>query len=217
MIKNIILDLDGTLAKTHPDILSSLKFSLRKKKIKKKVNFKKFKSLANNGSYNMIKNLIGGKNNFLINELNKLFLRHYKNNICIKSKLKTNVLFFLKYCKNNNIHLFVSTNKSEKNAKLLLKKLKILNFFKFVAGYDTFNYKKPNPLHLEMLRKKFKIKKFQTIYIGDSEIDSKLAKRFKIKFILIKKGYTHINHADIFYNYAFSNFTQIPSLIKKLS
>ena len=74
MIKNIILDLDGTLAKTHPDILSSLKFSLRKKKIKKKVNFKKFKSLANNGSYNMIKNLIGGKNNFLINELNKLFL-----------------------------------------------------------------------------------------------------------------------------------------------
>ena len=217
MIKNVIIDIDGTLAETYSDIIRSLNFSLKKEKIKKKIDLKKFKSLANNGSKKMIMKLIGRKKSYLINDLNNLFINHYRKNICIKSKLKKNALLFLKYCKKNKINLFVSTNKSEENAKLLLKKLKVLKYFKFTAGHDTFNYKKPNPLHLDMLKKKFKIKKKQTIYIGDSEIDSLVARKFKIKFFLIKKGYTNISHLKIFSDYTFSNFTEIPSLIKKLS
>ena len=69
--------------------------------------------------------------------------------------MRKNLKVFLDYCKENNIKLFISTNKLEKNAKLLLKKLKINNYFLFVAGSDTFKYKKPNYLHLQKLKKSF--------------------------------------------------------------
>ena len=36
MIKNIIFDLDGTLAETYKDIIFSVNYALRKAKIKKK-------------------------------------------------------------------------------------------------------------------------------------------------------------------------------------
>ena len=36
MLKNIIFDLDGTLADTSSDIISSVNYSLKKKKLKKK-------------------------------------------------------------------------------------------------------------------------------------------------------------------------------------
>jgi phosphoglycolate phosphatase-like HAD superfamily hydrolase len=68
-----------------------------------------------------------------------------------------------------------------------------------------------------MLKKKFGFKKKQSIYIGDTEIDANLAKSFKIKFILIKNGYTSISHTNISSDFTVSNFTQISPALKKLS
>ena len=42
-----------------------------------------------------------------------------------KSRLKKNVPQLLKLCKRKKIKLFISTNKSGRNAKLLLKKLEL--------------------------------------------------------------------------------------------
>ena len=118
MIKNIIFDIDGTLADTSDDIIDALNFSLKKFGFKKKINLTGFKKVANKGSLYMIKEVLGegSKKN---EEINDFFLRYYRSNICRKSKLKTHVLDFLKFCKKKNIQLLVSTNKLEENAKLL--------------------------------------------------------------------------------------------------
>ena len=42
----------------------------------------------------------------------------------------------------------VCTNKQERLAVDLLKKLNLLNFFDYVAGSDTFSFNKPDPRHL---------------------------------------------------------------------
>ena len=217
MIKNIIFDLDGTLANTAQDIISSLQYALKKKGFNKLISFKEFKKAANKGSIKMVKNFIQKNDNKLIKEINFNFLNYYWKNICIKSSLKSNVFSFLKTCKKKKIKLYVCTNKSEKNAKLLLKKLKILKYFNFVAGKDTFLFKKPNPLHLNMLKNKFFFKKKETIFIGDSEVDSILARNFKIKFILIKNGYTILKPDNIKSDFSISSFAQLPKILKKLS
>ena len=41
----------------------------------------------------------------------------------------------------------------------LIKKIKNFKYFKFVIGYDTFQYKKPDPKHLKYLQKNFHLKK----------------------------------------------------------
>lgn len=217
MIKNIIFDLDGTIAHTAKDIIFSLSYSLKKKGFRKFISFHDFKGAANKGSIEMIKKFIKKNDTNLIKDINQVFINHYRNNICIKSKLKSNVLSFLNECKKKKIKLFISTNKSEENAKLILKKLKIIKLFNFIAGNNTFPHRKPNPLHLQMLKKKFSLKKNETIFIGDSEIDSTLAKKFKIKFILIKNGYTLIKHTKIKADFLVTNFAEIPKILEKLS
>ena len=216
MIKNIIFDLDGTLADTSEDIIFSLNYALKKFGILKKVNFTSFKKVANRGSFLMIKKIT--KKNDLINyKINDYFLRHYRKNICNKTKLKKNILNLLKQAKKRKINLYVSTNKKEVNAILILKKLKIFKFFKFIAGHDTFKNQKPCPLHLESLKKKFKLKKKQTVFIGDTEIDSELAYKFNIKFILIKKGYTNLKISQIKHDFSIMDYSNLPRIFKVLS
>ena len=216
MIKNIIFDLDGTLANTSTDIINSFNYSLKKNGSKKKLNFKKFKKIANKGSLYLIQQVVK-KKSIYTKKINNDFLKHYKNNICIKSKLKKGVIPFLKFCKKKKIRLYVSTNKLEQNAKLLLKKLKINNYFSYIAGSDTFRYKKPNFLHLQELMKKFGFLKNQTIFVGDTEIDSFLAKNFKIKFILLKNGYTNIDPKKIRYDMVITNFKKLQSYIENFN
>tara|TARA_B100000900_G_scaffold395891_1_gene394691 strand:+ start:213 stop:875 length:663 start_codon:yes stop_codon:yes gene_type:complete len=215
MIKNIIFDIDGTLANTSSDIINSFNYALKKNGFKKKINFKKFKKVANNGSLNVIQK-ISRKKNINTKKINDDFLKHYQKNICIKTKLKKNVKPFLKYCKKKKIKLFVSTNKLENNAKLLLKKLKINNYFLFVAGSNTFKYKKPNFLHLHEMKKRFGFLKNETIFVGDTEIDSLLAKNFKIKFVLFKNGYTNVNPKKMKFDISISNYSKLRTYIDNL-
>ena len=146
-------------------------------------------------------------------EINDFFLRYYRSNICRKSKLKTHVLDFLKFCKKKNIQLLVSTNKLEENAKLLLMKLKILKFFNFVAGSDTYKFKKPNVFHFQYLKKKYNFKKKETILIGDTEVDSKAAKNFNIRFVLIKNGYTTLKPSQINSDFCVSDYRDLRSIL----
>ena len=217
MIKNIIFDIDGTLAETSKDIINSINNSLKKNKLNKFIHIKEFKKVANLGSLEMIKKITNSSNYNLINKLNYYFLENYEKNICNKSKLKKDALNFLKICKKKGIRLFVSTNKSERHAKILLKKLKILKYFTYVAGRDTFPFKKPNPTHLLFMQIKFSLTKKQTIYIGDTEVDSIIAKKFNLKFILFKNGYTSRNYLSIPHDYLISDFRQIGKMINKVN
>ena len=71
-----------------------------------------------------------------------------------------------------------------------MKKLKLIDYFDYVAGSDTFDYNKLDPRHLtnviEILGGSIK----RTLMVGDSEVDSAAAKNAKIPFILIEDGYT---------------------------
>jgi phosphoglycolate phosphatase len=216
MFKNIIFDLDGTIAHTSPDIIASVNYSLNKKKINKKINLVIFKRIANNGSIKMFNRLLPKKNEVFIKDINNIFLEHYKKNICVKSKLKKNILFFLDKCRKEKIKLFISTNKKEKFAKILIKKLNISKYFNFVCGVDTFRYKKPNPLHLAALSNKFNLEKKEILYVGDTEIDSLMARNFKIYFALFKNGYTTLGYNRISYDFLTSDYKQLYKDLKKI-
>ena len=53
----------------------------------------------------------------------------------------------------------------------LLKELNVDKYFIFVAGSDTFEFKKPDPRHLTNIIDILNIKKENTIMVGDSETD----------------------------------------------
>jgi len=109
----------------------------------------------------------------------------------------------------------VCTNKQEYLSIDLLKKIKIYNFFDFVAGGNTFNHTKPDPRHLtdtiEIIGGNIK----KTLMIGDSETDSNASKAANIPFVLIQDGYTEKKTNEIFHNYLVKDFVGLEKIIQK--
>ena len=66
------------------------------------------------------------------------------------------------------------------------------------------------------IKKKVSFFKKETIFVGDTEIDSLLAKNFKIKFILLRNGYTNVDPQKLNYEIAISDYNKLQSYIENL-
>ena len=148
-------------------------------------------------------------------EMLKEFIDHYSKNIDKKSKPIAGAVDFLKWAKSKNISMGISTNKQERLAVDLLKKIKLFDFFEYIAGSDTFAFNKPDPRHLtdvvEIIGGDLK----KTIMVGDSEVDSLSASNAKIPFVLIENGYTEKSSKEIPHDILIKDFLGFEKIIKK--
>ena len=219
----IIFDLDGTLVDTAPDLLSAHNHVMKKFGYTSK-NLDEIKNLAGKGAAIMIGRSIceSAKKEFssiddkktkdeMVNE----FINFYGKNIVVKSKLVNGVYEFLKWAKSKNISMGVCTNKQEHLAVDLLKKIKIYDFFEYVAGRNTFEYCKPDPRHITSMIEIMNGDIKRSLMIGDSENDADAAKLAGIPMILLENGYTDKKTEQIYYNHLIKDFTEIEKIITK--
>ena len=219
----IIFDLDGTLVDTAPDLLSAHNHVMKKFGYTSK-NLDEIKDLAGKGAAVMIGRSIweSAKKEFssiddqktkdeMVNE----FINFYGKNIVVKSKLVNGVYEFLKWAKSKNISMGVCTNKQEHLAVDLLKKIKIYDFFEYVAGRNTFEYCKPDPRHITSIIEIMNGDIKRSLMIGDSENDADAAKLAGIPMILLENGYTDKKTEQIYYNHLIKDFTEIEKIITR--
>ena len=217
----ILFDLDGTLVDTAPDLLSAHNHVMKKFGYSSR-NLDEIKNLAGKGAAVMIgrsiwqsarKELSSIDDKKTKDEMVKEFINYYGKNIAVKSKLVNGVYEFLKWAKSKNISMGVCTNKQEHLAVNLLKKIKIYDFFEYVAGRNTFEYCKPDPRHLtstiEIMNGSIK----KSLMIGDSENDAEAAKLAGIPMILLEDGYTNRKVDQIYHNHLIKDFIGIEKLI----
>lgn len=190
----IIFDLDGTLVDSAKDIMIANNKTLEKFGYKP-ISFKNVKQIIGQGiRVNIIKSLkmqnvkINKKKE---NEMYDFFFSFYKKNLYVESKIYCGLNSFLKNLKKQGYKLAVCSNKLEVLTKIVLKKTKLLKYFDFVAGGDTFAHRKPHPSVLNNVIKNFKINKNNVLFIGDSEHDYYSALNSNIKFCLKTKGFTN--------------------------
>jgi len=190
----IIFDLDGTLVDSAKDIMIANNKTLEKFGYKP-ISFKNVKHIIGQGiRVNIIRSLkmqdvkINKKKE---NEMYDFFFSFYKKNLYVKSKIYGGLNSFLKNLKKQGYKLAVCSNKLEVLTKIVLKKTKLLKYFDFVAGGDTFAHRKPHPSVLNNIIKNFKINKNNVLFIGDSEHDYHSALNSNIKFCLKTKGFTN--------------------------
>jgi len=143
------------------------------------------------------------------------FITYYKQNISGHSKLRKNVISLLDWCKKKGIICTVCTNKKEDLAIKLLKEINIYKYFDFIAGADTFEFRKPDPKHLTEILNILQIDKINSIMIGDSETDADTAKSANVEFILVKNGYTEKQEQEIFHNHIISDFNEVIKITEK--
>ena len=217
----IIFDLDGTLVDTAPDLLSAHNHVMKKFGFNSR-NLDEIKNLAGKGAAVMIgrsiwesakKELSSINDQKAKDEMVKEFIDYYGKNIVVKSKLVAGVYEFLKWAKSKNISMGVCTNKQEHLAVNLLKKIKIYDFFEYVAGRNTFEYCKPDPRHITSMIEIMNGSIEKSLMIGDSENDADAAKSAGIPMILLEEGYTDRKIDQIYHDHLIKDFNGIEKII----
>ncbi len=219
----ILFDLDGTLINTAPDLMNAHNYVMKKYGYDER-ELSAIKKLAGRGSKVMLtKSMhqlaeLSGKikkTDNKIEDMTKEFIDYYSKNILKESTLKNGLLNFLSWCKKKSISMAVCTNKQEHLSIDLLKKIKIYDFFDFVAGGNTFNYNKPNPRHLTDAIEIVGGDINKTIMVGDSETDSNASKAANIPFILLEDGYTEKKTNEIYHDHLIKDFVGMEKIIEK--
>ena len=218
----ILFDLDGTLVDTAPDLMHAHNYVMKKFGYPTK-SLTDLKSSVGKGAGAMIGRSIWSQakkeltaiNEKVKNKMTDEFISYYGKNILNESKLINGVKNFLNWSKEKNICMAVCTNKTEHLAVDLLKKIGIYDYFEYVAGYNTFEYCKPDPRHLTTVIEILDGEKNKSIMIGDSESDANAAKAAEIPMILLEDGYTEKNIDEIYHNHLIKDFIGIEKIISK--
>ena len=212
----ILFDLDGTLVDTAPDLMGAHNHVMKKFGFHQK-NLVDIKHLAGLGAWVMMQRSFREEitDEKMKKEMVREFIDHYAKNIDKGSKPIKGVVDFLNWAKLNEISMAVCTNKQERLAVDLLKKIRLDKYFDYIAGCDTFDFNKPDPRHLTNVIEIIGGDINKTIMVGDSEVYSQSAYNSKIPFILVEDGYTEKKTNQIPHDISVKDFINFEKKIEK--
>ena len=212
----ILFDLDGTLVDTAPDLMGAHNHVMKKFGYPQK-SLDDIKHIAGRGAWIMMQRTFRDeiKDENLKKEMVKEFINYYAKNIDRASKPIKGVVKFLDWAKSKQILMAVCTNKQERLAVDLLKKINLSQYFEYIAGCDTFDFNKPDPRHLTNVIEIIGGDINKSIMIGDSEVDSQSAYNAKIPFILVEEGYTEKNINEIPHKTLIKDFSNFEKIVEK--
>ena len=207
-IKLVIFDLDGTLIDAYAAICSSFNYVMRKLGLKPK-SLGLIRRSVGWGDANLLSAYISEHD--LARSL-RLYRNHHKLSLLRQSRLYPYTRAFLRKLKARGCKLAVASNRPSKFSFILLKHLRIIDFFDYVLCADKLKRGKPDPAILNKIIKKFSLKKSQVLYVGDMVIDAQAGRRAKVKTIIVTGGSSSI--AEIKREHPFKIISGIRQLAK---
>lgn len=183
-IKLIIFDLDGTLVDAYPAIISSFNYTMRK------LNYPKQDALAIRravgwGDENLLKPFIHLKD---LSRALRIYRRHHKTALLKGSRLFPNVKRLLLHLKNKGYKLAIASNRPTQFSAILIRYLGLRKYFDYVLCADVLKHAKPHPEILNLIRRRFRLKPQETMYVGDMTIDAQAGRRAGVKTVIVTGG-----------------------------
>jgi len=196
--KLVIIDLDGTLIDTVPDIVPATDKVMADIGLPKR-SVSQVREWVGNGGEEFVRRALLGKmdgeleDKNLLQRARLLFMKYYAEENGKHSHLFTGVREGLNWLKSQGCQLACCTNKPERCTIPLLKTLGILDDFGLVLSGDSLAKKKPDPLPLQYTLQFFNVKAENAVMLGDSISDILAAKAVKMPIICVDYGYNHGN------------------------
>lgn len=170
-IRSLLLDLDGTLVDTAPDMVGSLNRVLAKHS-KPLVDVSAAGKLVSNGGKALIEHGFGSDlTPQHCDELVQEFLSDYKLHVANDSFVYDGMMECIEFCESNKLKWGVITNKPLHLAKDLLEGLGLLGRCAILLGGDSLPVKKPDPVPMLHSCMVLSLAPSECLYVGDHERD----------------------------------------------
>lgn len=216
---SVCFDLDGTLIDTAPDLVRVLDLVIAEEGLPP-TNFIQARKAVGYGSRALIKGAFERAQHHVSqkreDELQKLFLKLYAQDICKLSKPFPGVIDTLKLLKNNGAELSICTNKPGYLARPLIEALKLTSLFCRIVGSDDLERNKPFAEHI-YASAGHRGEQGPIFMVGDSRPDVLAALNAKVPSIIMSYGYSTIPVIKLGADSVLRNFRDIPSTLKQLS
>ncbi|MHB0985650.1 MAG: phosphoglycolate phosphatase [Sulfuricella sp.] len=192
-VKAVVIDLDGTLLDTAPDIAEAAQRMLRDLDMAP-VDLEKIRSYIGNGIANLVKRALTGEmqgkpDAVLFAKALPLFEKHYDEVLHRETKAYPGVMDGLKALRDAGFPMVCITNKAERFTLPLLEAMGMKDYFDLVLSGDSFPRKKPDPLPLRYAAIYYEIQPEDMLLVGDSLNDSQAARAAGCPVVLLPYGY----------------------------
>lgn len=181
----IFFDLDGTLADTSEDIMYCANLTLNELGQRERP-LEEIKKAIGGGARMLMERLLVNTNAD-IDKAVKRFIDSYRKNPIKKTVLYPGVKETLTVLTQKKL---VLTNKPESITNIILEKLEIKHLFNAIIGGDTYPTKKPDPMAINLMLDRFKIKPQNALMIGDTLTDIQTAHMAGLKCAAVSYGYS---------------------------
>jgi phosphoglycolate phosphatase len=218
-ISAIIIDLDGTMLHTAPELTEAANRMLREMDYTP-VAPELLMSYIGNGISWLVKRALTGDMHAtpdaaLYEHALPIFEKHYTG-LLLQSKPFDGVIAGLDAMRAAGFRLGCITNKVARFTEPLLKSLGLAKYFEIVLSGDTLPEKKPHPLPLLHAAKFFGVPIEKLLLIGDSLNDTVAARAAGCPVFCVSYGYNHGEPVDsLFLDAVIANLPAALPLIKR--
>jgi phosphoglycolate phosphatase len=214
-LKAILIDLDGTMFDTAPEIAMAMNQTLQALNFKT-LSFNTIRQFIGKGVDNLVDQSLLASNEKGYTEKNKalkLFNDSYKK-IAKQSKPYDDVESTLQFLQDKQIKLACVTNKPSCHTYLILEESDFEKFFDCIICGDEMKFKKPHQFSIDFVRKKLDVTEMETLMVGDSSNDIKAANNAGVSVATVPYGYQYEEPIENFpVSFALKQFSDLKHLV----
>lgn len=189
----LLLDLDGTLLDTAPDMAAALNALLLEEQ-REPLSFAHIRPVVSHGSVGLIRLAFGAPEEQERQRLIERFLKLYSNALAIHSQLFAGFAELLQQLRAQELRWGIVTNKPGWLTNPLLTSLGLDTQADCVVSGDTLSERKPHPLPLLHAAQLLGVPAAACLYVGDAERDIQSARAAGMASLVALWGY--IAHTD---------------------
>jgi phosphoglycolate phosphatase len=192
-VEAVVIDLDGTLLHTAPDLAEAANRMLAEMRLEP-ISESLIKTFIGNGVSRLIKRVLtrsmdGEPDAALFALAQPLYEKHYQQVVSLNSCPFPDVVEGMEALKQAGYRLACITNKAAKFTTPLLKDTGLYHYFGLILAGDSLPRRKPDPLPLLHACEKFGITPDNMLLIGDSLNDTQAARAAGCHVFCVPYGY----------------------------
>lgn len=215
----ILIDLDGTLVDSVPDLAYCVDEMMKQLNMPLR-GIDAVRNWVGNGVERLVEraliNAVEGKPDpALMAKAYPIYLELYKHNTSQRSCVYAGVLDGLNWMKSEGYRLGCVTNKAADFTLPLLKDKGLYDYFEVVVSGDTCALKKPDPMPLLHAANLMGVAPNNALMLGDSQSDVKAARAADFQVFCMTYGYNHGEDIRLYHPDAvMDSFVELPNYLK---